>query len=463
MFKFLLILSLIASIFPKKLLAAESNQFGIHILEPNDLVKASQLVNSNGGDWGWVTIVIRDDDMNHDKWQAFMDECRTSHLRPIIRIATHLQDGVWAQPTIDDAKNWANFLNDLNWPVKDQWVIIFNEPNHAAEFGGEVNPKQYARILLEFSAKLKEKNPNFKILNAGLDLAASKTKTTDDAFFFLKKMGEEIPGVFNLLDGWASHSYPNHGYLGKPWETGPHSVKGYESELKYLKNQAGLKNDLPVFITETGWPKKNSKTKDKYYSDEIAAEYLRYTFENLWLKDQKIMAVTPFVLNYPDPLFYAFSWLDEKGIPFKNFETISQLPKIQARPEQEFKSEVINITKPPFLLTNHIFTGQITLKNTGQSIWGEYTSILGIPSKNKEVEVSSLLLPQNILVKPGEKISLEFDIKTSSSSGDFILGWEDIGEIEIKVATPNIVTSTQYTLWQKVFLKIEKIIKNIKK
>ncbi|HVZ67767.1 MAG TPA: hypothetical protein VG917_05940, partial [Patescibacteria group bacterium] len=36
-----------------------NNIFGIHILFPTELDKAAKLVNTNGGDWGYVTIPIQ--------------------------------------------------------------------------------------------------------------------------------------------------------------------------------------------------------------------------------------------------------------------------------------------------------------------------------------------------------------------------------------------------------------------
>ena len=153
----LLILSLLFFFSPGIIYGAE-NKFGIHILEPSELEKAAELVNSTGGDWGYVTIVIRDDDLNPDKWQNFMDQCREIHLVPIIRIATHLEGENWAKPTSGDAQKWAEFLNSLNWPTEKQHVIIFNEPNQSKEWGGEVNPREYSHILSGFNEKLKMKN-----------------------------------------------------------------------------------------------------------------------------------------------------------------------------------------------------------------------------------------------------------------------------------------------------------------
>src|SRR3989344_5906297 len=65
-----------------------NNKFGIHILFISELDKAKELVNSAGGDWGYVTIPIQATDKDLEKWQKFMDSARENHIIPIIRIAT---------------------------------------------------------------------------------------------------------------------------------------------------------------------------------------------------------------------------------------------------------------------------------------------------------------------------------------------------------------------------------------
>ena len=156
-----LILSFFSLIFASTAFAQETNKFGIHILEPADLEKANELVNSNGGDWGWVTVVIREDDLNSDKWQDFFDQCRIKHLIPLVRLATHLEGINWAKPKVEDSQKWVDFWGSLNWPVKDQYVIIFNEPNHKKEWGGksirENMPKFFQNLI---------QNSKFKIQNS---------------------------------------------------------------------------------------------------------------------------------------------------------------------------------------------------------------------------------------------------------------------------------------------------------
>lgn len=438
----------------------ESNKYGIHIAETTDLDKAQQLVNSAGGDWGWVTIVLREDDFNFQKWQDFMDQCREKHLIPIIRLATHLEGDAWAKPKLEDAQKWADFLGALNWPVLDQYVIIFNEPNQAKEWGDEVDPAEYAKILSEFSLKLKARNPNFKILNAALDLAAPNSKKTMEASKFLTEMKKAVPEVFDQLDGWASHSYPNYGFIGKPWDTGKTSIRGYDWELDFLKNRLNFNKELPVLITETGWPVRNSKFKiqnSKFYNETTVANYLQEAFENVWLKDRRVIAVTPFILNYPDELFAPFSWFNPDGSPSAQFKIIQSLPKSKTWPSQKNQYEIKFLLLPSFLPVNTTFKGQITLQNTGQSIWGDPQPLTLMATSPKEVQVSSLILGATRKIKPGETVKVDFEIHSGSESGEFTFTWGDLSEQKIKILPSSIMTEAKYNLMEKITLKVKSL------
>ena len=72
-----------------------NNKYGIHIVEPNDIIEVSTLVNSSGGDWGYVTLVIQEDDRNKEKWQAIFNTMRRMHLIPIVRLATKIEADAW--------------------------------------------------------------------------------------------------------------------------------------------------------------------------------------------------------------------------------------------------------------------------------------------------------------------------------------------------------------------------------
>lgn len=244
--------------FPGPTEAQESNKFGIHVLETDEINQAAGLVNSNGGDWGWITIVLRINDLDQKKWQGFFDQCRRLHLIPLVRLATEIENNFWRKPKPADIDQMAEFLNSLNWPTKNQHLIVFNEPNHAKEWGGEINPAEYAQILSYTIEQFKKKNSHFFVLNAGFDLAADNSTGTMDVYRYWQIMNQTIPNIFNQLDGWSSHPYPNPGFIGKPTDQGRKSIVGYRWEIMTLKNSFGVSKDLPVFITETGWPHQDS-------------------------------------------------------------------------------------------------------------------------------------------------------------------------------------------------------------
>ena len=175
-------------------LASPNNKFGIHITTEADLVDAANLVNSSGGDWGYTTFVIRQDQMDPQVWKSFFSRAKSLHLIPIVRIAGESQDGLWSKldPTL--AQDWANFLNLLEWPIQNRYVIIGNEPNHSKEWGGEISPTGYAQILETYIETLKETNKDFFILPAGLDASAPDSNLTMEEEKFIKAINEPVPG-----------------------------------------------------------------------------------------------------------------------------------------------------------------------------------------------------------------------------------------------------------------------------
>lgn len=280
-------------------LTIANNKFGVHILFTSELDKAKELVNSNGGDWGYVTIPIQATDRDLEKWQKFLDLAKQKHIIPIIRIATenyYFDTSVWRKPQYDDILDFANFLNSLEWPVKNRYIIIFNEVNRGDEWGGSPNPAEYAQILSYAAKVFKSLSHDFFIISAGLDNASA-----NDQYDFMIQMNREVPGIFGQIDGLGSHSYPNPGFSTPPWIITKKSISSFKFE-ENLAFQLSGKN-LPVFITETGW------SRERIPESQIAS-YFRYAFEKVW-NDQNIVAVTPFLLMAGTEPFSHFSLLDE--------------------------------------------------------------------------------------------------------------------------------------------------------
>jgi hypothetical protein len=304
-----------------------NNKIGIHILNEADIEEAANLVNSSGGDWGYVTLVIRDDERDINRWNNFFQQLKNNHLIPIVRIATHAESGAWVRPQKEEAHKWSAFLNNLNWPTENRYVIIFNEPNHAKEWGGGVDPENYAKTLNNYIKVLNLTNPDFFILPAGLDLAAPTGKNAINAYTFMQLMNKAVPGIFSKLDGWTSHSYPNPGFSGSPYDNGKMSVRGFEWELKVLSGEFGVEKRLPVFITETGWAKSSK------LSSSLVAKYYSIALSQAWTNSQ-IVAITPFLLRYDDPPFSPFAFIVPKAQAayYPQYTTIQNLPKTRARP-----------------------------------------------------------------------------------------------------------------------------------
>lgn len=425
------------------------NKYGIHISELSDLEKSAELVNSNGGDWGYVTIVLRDDDLKQDKWQKFFDSCRKLHLIPIVRIATHMAAGYWEKPNPDDLNKWPEFLNSLNWPVKQQIVVVFNEPNHAKEWGGEINPREYSLILEKMISLFKNKNQNFYILNAGLDQAADGRNGTMDEAVFIKEMAAASPDVFNHLDGWASHSYPNHGFVGLPENTGRASIRGYEWELGVLQNNNTLKN-LDIYITETGWPHKEGMTFDRrFYEHTKVAQLFEKAF-NIWAKDNRVKTVTPFILNYPEEPFDHFSFFAKDGQYYASFNAIKELVKTSSNPEQIEKFTIKNFEFSNILPTNYSAKAKLIIKNTGQWIMGErkpFSLILEIDKA--KIDFDDIILSENALLEPGQEVALELKYKTGTQSAEtkFAIGDQ---EYTIYIYKPFDLKNKKVSLWQQI-------------
>lgn len=311
-----------------------NNQFGIHVADPNDVVATAALLNTSGGDWGYVTLVVPETDRNSDKWQAVFDQMRRLHLIPLVRLATQVENAAWKIPDELSMRDWIDFLNSLNWPTENRYVILFNEPNHAKEWGNTIDPEGYARTLVSFARALRDTSEDFFVLPAGMDVSARSDAASLDAAEYWRRMQEAEPDVFTLLDGWTSHSYPNPAFSGSPFAAGRGTIRSFAWELAFL-SQLGLDADLPVFITETGWVHEEGKIPilGLLSASEVGANLLAAA-SGAW-RDARVVAVTPFVYSYQDIPFDHFSFKRLGTNEFyQHYASYQQIPKTAGKPQQ---------------------------------------------------------------------------------------------------------------------------------
>lgn len=378
-------------------LAVPNNRFGIHILEPEDIVPAGKLVNSSGGDWGYVTLIIRANDLNLVKWQAIFDQLRRVHLIPIIRLASYPENDGWQIPQPEKIGEWVEFLNSLNWVTTNRYIILFNEPNHVKEWGNKISPDGYASIVVQFHDQLKQASPDFFILPAALDTAAPNSSQTMAAPEYWRQMYQSNQEIFSYFDGWNSHSYPNPNFSGPANGVGFGTVSGFLSEINYLKN-FGLPAKLPIFITETGWAIKSSQ--DQLYKS---------AFSHVWQNSQ-IAAITPFILNYQQPPFDQFSWqIPETKDFLSHYYSVQNLPKITGLPIIEHNSQIIKSSLPDQLIDNSDYNFNLIFKNSGQSIWTRDQFALKITSNLDPKSISAEYLSDT---EPQQSAQVNFHLHT---------------------------------------------------
>ena len=313
---------LVGSLFfalPRPVEARENSLHGIHLMNTGELEKAAELLNPRPNeDWNYVTVPLTLDDLKKvDEWQAFLTQAKEKRLIPIVRLMTRFDNGAWQVPTKKNIVDLITFLSKLDWPTDQRYIIVFNEVNHAKEWSGKIDPQQYADSLRFAADWAHSEGKNYKVLPAAMDLAASNGGATKEAFQYLDEMLAYDPQIFEKVDYWNSHSYPNPAFSSAPTKTGKNSMRGFTHELAYLKQKTG--RDFQTFVTETGW-------EDNYSTRKWLGSYYQYTADHIW-SDERVIAVTPFVLQGDPGPFSGFSFIDKNGRPTTQYRAYQDVIK----------------------------------------------------------------------------------------------------------------------------------------
>ncbi len=306
-----------------------NNKFGIYVYaEVADYFELAQnLVNSKGGQWGYVLIPYNLGDYDKEKWTRVFEQLNAKKLIPVVQLWNLDYDDYE-----EETKKTAEFLNSFIWPIKYRYIAIYNEPNSADFWYGRVAPDEYAKVMSYTIDVFKNENSDFFMMNAGFNTSAANDSKNMDAFDYMKEMDNEIPGIFGKLDGWASHSYPQPDFSGNPHNTGRWSIKAYDTELDFLKEIMNVDKELPVFITETGWAHAEGENYNSTYLPvEKVGEYFKIAYEEIWLEDDRVRAVMPFTIWYKAP-FDHFSWINDDNVPYEHYNVVKDIKKVKGNP-----------------------------------------------------------------------------------------------------------------------------------
>lgn len=349
-------------------LVVPNNKLGLHLLFPEEVPEAAKIVNNyDQGAWGYVVIPIQAADRDRFKWQKFFDRCLENKVIPIIRVATVTEGSNWLSPDYFDLIDFANFLGDLDWPVKNRYLIIYNEVNRADEYGGLVSPENYADILSHAIDIFKEKSDDFFILPSALDNAASDRRNSIYWKDYLWRMYRHQPDIFSKLDGWNSHAYANPDFSARPDLSGSNKIDSYQYDLQLLKNFTTKK--LPVFITEAGW-------SGKYLTDQQISFYYQYAFTKVW-SDSRLVTVSPFLLDAQDGPFKSFSFLNSDHKPKEFVSSFSAQAQI-GEPVLSIKDISPVTLEPVASSASAVLGSEINYDTLLQRLYNSFKSLLGL-------------------------------------------------------------------------------------
>ncbi len=305
---------------PSLVSAQEGAVLGIHIMHPGEASDAIQLFGGSDGQseqWHYVTVPLTIADLKKpDEWAKFFAQSKEQKIIPIVRLVTRPEGEVWSRPTKKEVADYFLFLSQFEWPTPDRYVIIFNEVNHAREWGGVLDPAGYADILAFAKKWSLSEGISYKILPAAMDLGTPDTASARDGLKYIGQMLAARPQIFDSIDIWNSHSYPNPGFVSSPERQGKSSLRGFQNELAFIKQKTG--KDYQVLITETGW--RETPTTARWLES-----YYKYAMQHIW-SDKRVMGVTPFVLRGDPGPYSQFSFLTSDGqqtLQYKAFQKVA--------------------------------------------------------------------------------------------------------------------------------------------
>lgn len=308
---FSLYIALLLTFFTPGIVRAETiEKVGIHVLNPEEFSAAKRVLfpaeTVTQDSWHYMTVPLTLADLDAQaRWQQLFSQAKAERVIPIVRLTTRFENGSWQQPNRKEITALIDFLSALEWPTAEKRIIIFNEVNHAKEWGGVVDPVSYARDFIFASNWAHAVDDDFVVLPAAMDLAAGNTTDTREAFSYLSALVEYDSDIFSYADAWNSHSYPNPGFSSSPTRTGKNSLRGFETELAFLAEKTD--KNFPVYITETGW-------RDTRATGRWLASYYQYALQHIWSKPE-VVAVTPFIYKGAPGPFAEFSFVTADDQP----------------------------------------------------------------------------------------------------------------------------------------------------
>ena len=306
------------------------NRFGIGLVGPGD-VSQLDLTADLVGPGGHIKMifpgVVPGMSGPPAEWVSVVREAYARDLIPVVRfgppwgdrrVRNQSDSGSDGRSYTALAASYVAIVRGL--PLRDGWpfyVEVHNEPNLCYEWQCDrgrfpSDRIDSARIAEEYASMLRDVadalhaigDPRVRVINGGLAPGGVRwcecNGTSEGAFEagntsrdFLAQMAAAVPGVFDRIDAFASHSYPAEGEgwgFFVPYDRAGPGLRYFETELATIG-----RGDLDVLMTETGWPTVHGGVT--YATRAEVATWTRQAYEGVWLGHARIRAVMPFILQ----------------------------------------------------------------------------------------------------------------------------------------------------------------------
>jgi len=334
------------------------NRFGIGLVGPGNTGQWD-LTHNLVGDGGHIKLIFPGVDLGMTSvpadWIDAIRECDDRNLVSVVRIGPP-----WGDRHVRNMSDGGGFVAYTQLAEKYRMVAeaalphvspgrplyfeIHNEPNLCYEW--ECHPAEapdhpdapdgwmyYSDIAREYALYLRDVaaalhavgDARLKVANGGLAPGGVVTCQCDGdgwtggitALDFMTAMENAVPGIWDSLDAWATHSYPASGLGYGFFDTYANSGPG----LHFFENERTVHGrDLPVLITETGWTIQHESFS--WTRDQVAG-WTVDAYNGVWLTHPSIEAVMPFMLQ--DAGWENFAWVATDGTPYPVYNAVRNL------------------------------------------------------------------------------------------------------------------------------------------
>jgi beta-glucosidase/6-phospho-beta-glucosidase/beta-galactosidase len=207
----------------------------------------------------WAYIENQKGEFDWQHADEMVDHARAQGLTVIARMGFVPP---WARPPNTsvnylDENHYSDFADFVaafaeHYRGRVEHLIIWNEPNVSFEWGQRpVSPEEYTELLKRVYARVKQANPEVKILAGALAPNLAPPNSTDamNDLEYLERMYRA--GAADYFDILAVHSY---GWKSPADESpSPDRVNFRRTELLRGIMEKYNDDDMPVSITEGGW------------------------------------------------------------------------------------------------------------------------------------------------------------------------------------------------------------------